>query len=117
MSTPIGPYQSWRRMPRAAQRGMRLLAWCAPLLAACVAWQLSGPLTVHPAGAGRDVLHGFYELEHGPGGAFRWSRPQAAILLPARPLPAVLELHGAVAPDGTRVTLGLGGRASVTLPP
>jgi YYY domain-containing protein len=47
---------------------------------------------------------------------FRWSEPRAALTLPARPLPAVLELRGAVAPGGTRVTLVLGD-VPVMLPP
>ncbi|MEN9934045.1 MAG: hypothetical protein RLZZ387_624, partial [Chloroflexota bacterium] len=94
------------------------LLWCVPLLVACLAWQLAGSGALDVAvGAGPDVMRGFYEPEIGPSGAFRWSSRDAALTLPARPRPAVLELRGAVAPDGTRVTVGLGDRAAVELPP
>jgi YYY domain-containing protein len=95
----------------------RPLIWLAPLLAACLLWQLGGRLTLAIADPhGRDLLRGFYPFERGALGTFRWSAAEATLLLPARPLPGVLELRGAVAPDGTRVTLDLGGHATVELP-
>jgi YYY domain-containing protein len=87
-----------------------------PLLVACLGWWFAGPLALVVARIPHaDIVRGFYPAEEGALGSFRWSGPQAELTLPARPLPAVLELRGAVAPGGTRVTLLLDG-VPVALP-
>jgi YYY domain-containing protein len=99
-------------------RPLRHVIWLAPLLVACLAWQFAGPIALDAAAPhGRDVLRGFYAPESGPHGAFRWSERHAGITLPALTSPAALLLRGAVAPDGTRVSLGIGGRMLAELPP
>lgn len=97
---------------------LRHVVWLIPLLAAILVWQRSDRVVLDvPREHHRDVLRGFYAPEAGPSGAFRWSTRDAALSLPAYTTPAVLVLRGAPAPDGTRVTLDLGGRQALDLPP
>lgn len=70
----------------------------------------------------RDHLHhpaliGFHEPELSAIGVYRWSMPDAALLVPGYALPGVLSFVGVPAPDGTRVILPFPGTAfEVELP-
>lgn len=94
-----------------------VLLWMVPALLVCIGWQLAGTTRI-AIGNGNDseLVQGFYPPEQNETTHYRWSKPEAQITLPAHHLPGVLELRGAVAPDGTRVTLHLGEKARVEIP-
>jgi YYY domain-containing protein len=95
-----------------------LMLWLIPPGLVALGWNLPGVTDLN-IGSGTDmsVIQGFYAPERNATDSYRWSQPQATLTLPAHHLPGVLELHGMVAPDGTRVTLALGEQARVDLPP
>lgn len=102
---------------RLINRGYWLI-WLIPGLLVCIGWQFTGTTTLDIGSDGdQAVVEGFYEPERNASDTYRWSRPTAALILPANHLPGVLELRGALAPDGTRVVLAPGAGGEVRLPP
>lgn len=88
-----------------------LLGWLVrlvPLLVASIAWQLGGTFALDVGTlADEDVVSGFYERETNVQATYRyrWSSYRSTLTLPARYLPAVLDIEGTVVPGGTRVSL------------
>lgn len=86
-----------------------LLGWLVrlvPLLVATIAWQLGDTFALDVGTlADEDVVSGFYEREANEQATYRWSSYRSTLTLPARYLPAVLDIEGTVVPGGTRVSL------------
>jgi hypothetical protein len=88
----------------------RPLAWLLPflvtVLVALVGWQFASlvQLDIGALTDGR-YIEGFYAREQGADGSFRWSGPDAQIMLPAVRAPAVASLHVSGRPGGSVLTL------------
>ncbi|NJL34585.1 MAG: hypothetical protein HC893_12895 [Chloroflexaceae bacterium] len=99
------------------------LLWSIPVLLAALGWQIRDVVATDVGGQDdQRVVQGFYRREQGLTDTlqpytYRWSEPEASLLLPARTLPGIVELRGSVPPDGTVVRLRLGTRVQVSLPP
>jgi hypothetical protein len=102
-------------------RAASWLLWLLPPLLALLLWQGRVVESVN-IGTPDDehVVQQFYEREtgqlRGQPYTYRWSRPDAHLLLPARTLPGVVELYGTPPPDGTQIVLEMGERERVALP-
>ncbi len=95
-----------------------LLPILLPLLLALLLWQRGGMLDLDIGGiTDEGITQNFHAREENASDTYRWSTRDSTLHLPAHVLPATLELRGALAPDGTQVTLHLGERARVVLPP
>lgn len=94
-----------------------LLLVLVPVVVAWFGWLGGGALTIDIGSiTDQSVVWNFYDRESNEADDYRWSTREAQISLPASVLPGVVALRGAVAPDGTTVTLSLGGRGTVELP-
>jgi YYY domain-containing protein len=76
-------------------------------LALCL-WQVDREFVVRPADLRSfDQIVGFNAAETGSHGLFRWSSPEAHLLLPTRGTPALFQMRAAVAPEASvRFKLG-----------
>ncbi len=94
------------------------LWWLVPIILVFAGWQLPGT-TYIDIGSNNDgdLVQGFYAPEQNASETYRWSQPEAYVILPANHVPGILEVRGAVAPDGTQVVLYLGEHAQVPLLP
>jgi hypothetical protein len=89
-----------------------------PVLLACLLWQLGGAMHVNvgtPADV--DIVEGFHERENNTDLTYRWSSHDATLTLPARYMPAIVEVQGTVVPDETQVTLSTGDGSTMALRP
>jgi hypothetical protein len=94
------------------------LCWLLPLLLALAGWWAGARLLVDIGGPGdRDLVRGFYARESNGDVTYRWSSQDAALRLPAAALPAIIEVRGTAAPDGTRLRIVQEDGARVALPP
>lgn len=105
--------------PGKVPRGVWLaLLVLVPVLLAWAFWLRGGAVRLDIGGlTDRVVIWNFHEPEANPTDTYRWSTHEATITLPAHILPGIVQVRGAVAPDGTQVTLGVGRQYTVALPP
>ncbi len=97
---------------------MTCLWWLVPIILVFAGWQLPGTTSIDIGSDNDgDLVQDFYAPEQNASGTYRWSQPEAYVTVPANHAPGILEVRGAVAPDGTQVVLYLGEHAQVPLPP
>ncbi len=100
-----------------------LLPWLIrilPLLLAVILWQPGGSLAIDVGTLDdEDVVQQFFAREQGDNTTYRWSSYDSTLRLPARFTPAILTIDGAVAPNGTQVSLHTVGDngLNIALPP
>jgi hypothetical protein len=103
------------------RRAAPWLVWALPLLLVVLVWQGRVVESVNIGTTDDEhVVQQFYAREtgrlHQQPYTYRWSRPNAHLLLPARTLPGVVELRGTPPPDGTQIVLDMGGQLQAALP-